>query len=123
MTTQTSIDSYLIMQSSGKVNANQRIILDLLEQYPQGLTNNEISRLLNWGINRITPRVNELEKKGKIFRGRLKVDVYTHMSNVVWVACMYKQFYLVAGFSEDHLTPTNSEPSEKLFNNITGDTK
>lgn len=108
MVTQTQLESFIEMSVSGRVCANQRIILDLLEQYPAGLSNNEISRILGWGINRVTPRVNEMEKKGRVFRGRVKVDVYTHKLNIVWVACVHRQLYKSMGFVEGERDVTGS---------------
>jgi hypothetical protein len=46
-----------------KLGANQETILTIIRSNPNGITNAEIAALLNWTINRVTPRVNELVKK------------------------------------------------------------
>lgn len=45
----------------------QKIVLDTIRGASyDGLTNMEISKILDWSVNRVTPRVNELRKLGLV---------------------------------------------------------
>lgn len=82
----TSLLAWVEEQSSGRLNANETIVMDLFKQFPQGLSNFEVADLLHWSINRVTGRVNSLVKKGKLFEFRTKVNVHTRKLNIVWAA-------------------------------------
>lgn len=47
------------------LNEKQAIVLAAIEMH-QPLTNSELSEVLGWSINRITPRVLELRNLGKV---------------------------------------------------------
>jgi hypothetical protein len=49
-----------------KLGEKQAAVRRLLLAYPEGLTNAEIAKLLEWTINRVTPRTNELVKLGAV---------------------------------------------------------
>ena len=60
MVRQTSLEAFeSIKESIGK---NHKTILDLVGG--SDWSNSELARELGWGINRVTPRVFELRKKG-----------------------------------------------------------
>ena len=81
MITQTTMDAWLKLQASNKINENQLIILDVFKNANgMALSNYDISTILEWPINRVTPRVNELLKKGKLVRVWRKVQLQTGRS-------------------------------------------
>jgi len=61
---QTSLLAYREIEP--KIPTAQHVILHLLEMSIRPLSNSEIAKHLGWSINRVTPRVNELVKKGKV---------------------------------------------------------
>ena len=64
MIQQTSLDCYLQVQEDKTALAqSQQTVYDLIKRY-DNLTDSEISIMLQWRINRVTPRRNELVKKG-----------------------------------------------------------
>jgi hypothetical protein len=117
MITQTSIDSFFeIIKNPVKLQANERIVLDVFQLYPTGLCNDEAAQLLGWEINRVTPRVNSLVKKGKLFALGCKVNIRTGRNSIVWAdtknfhvdfvaACNSKTKALSCG-----VTPYSSRP-------------
>jgi len=63
MVLDTSIEAYQNIKS--QLGSRQRVVLDVI-RYLETPTNVEISRYLGLPINTITPRTNELRKKGLI---------------------------------------------------------
>lgn len=60
-------------------------VLDLLDQYPGGLTVHEAARLLDVTVPSIQPRFSELVKLGKIERTRERRRNDSGMSAAVWI--------------------------------------
>lgn len=56
---ETSLQAYE-SEIRPKLGEKQEAVRQLLLAYPEGLTNAEIGELLEWTINRVTPRTNEL---------------------------------------------------------------
>lgn len=83
---QTSLEAYVHLQNNNLLCANERIVLDVFEDYKTGLCNDEAAQLLGWEINRVTGRVNSLVKKGKLFRLGEKINIRTGRRSIVW-AC------------------------------------
>jgi hypothetical protein len=48
-----------------KLRDKQREVLEVLK-FAADLTNSELAEALHWGINRVTPRVNELREAGLV---------------------------------------------------------
>lgn len=44
----------------------QKLVLQVLESSPNGMTPNEIAQALQWDVTRVRPRVSELKKEGAI---------------------------------------------------------
>jgi len=89
---QTSLDSWCKLQEENRINANQTIIVDVFKSVsPKPLSNFDIGLLLNWPINRITPRVNELRKKGRIIMVSKKFQLETN--RLVQVYALSEDYY------------------------------
>jgi hypothetical protein len=77
---QTSLTVFLEIKD--KLMPMQKKIYDLFleKQYNEGLTNIQISKILNKPINTITPRTLELRKKGLIIKkDTVKIFNKSHM--------------------------------------------
>lgn len=82
---QTSFDAYLHLLRNAKLDANQTIILDVFKIHdPLPLSNTDVSHILNWGINRITPRVLELRLLGKLVHVGYRIDLFSHRRVMTW---------------------------------------
>jgi len=78
----TSLIAWGEMQ--GKLAQTQKAVLEILTR--TRLTNMELAEALGWSINRVTPRVNELRKKGRLRDcGKRKCSI-THRLAYVWTA-------------------------------------
>ena len=62
MIQQTSLQAY----EQVKINKSQQTILRVLRASKEPMTNALVGVILNWPINRITPRVLELRRKGML---------------------------------------------------------
>ena len=72
MIQQTSLDCYIEVQEDKTALAqSQQTVYDLIKRY-DNLTDSEIASILNWGINRVTPRRNELVKMGVISKYHIR---------------------------------------------------
>lgn len=60
----------------------QTLVFRVLRKRP--MSNRELSVFLRWPINSVTPRVNELLKKGCVVPVDRKVDVVTGREVMVW---------------------------------------
>lgn len=65
------------------LNRLQNIVFDVIKRCP-GVCNHEISVILCRPINTITPRVNELRKKGLVVFSHYKVDRNSNMRVMSW---------------------------------------
>lgn len=69
-----------------KLPGAQFQVYKCLWEHPFGLTNAEVSFFLNWPINRITPRTNELRKLGCVrFLTTRKCNITGNQASV-WIA-------------------------------------
>ena len=66
MVTETSIEQYDTLRTSGQLGEQQKKILDIISRSGEPLTDKEISEYNNININSVTGRRNELLKKGFI---------------------------------------------------------
>ena len=72
--------SLLALEGLKDIGKKQRACLDLLRAH-RALCNQEIAKLLNWEINRVTPRIKELRSRGKVEEAYR--DVYTPTNRMV----------------------------------------
>ena len=79
MMQQTSMDAYQSIR--GKLNHNEQIVFDQL-QVSGGCTNEKLSDLLGWSINRVTGRTNNLVKKGFVKKVGKEPGISGRMANV-----------------------------------------
>lgn len=89
MITQTSLDAYLqLILNPVRLGANQRIVLDVFEKLVknQPLSNFDVSILLGWPINRVTPRILELRKAGKLAHVGYKRQLETGKRVMLWMS-------------------------------------
>jgi hypothetical protein len=64
---------------------NQIIILDLFKKLNgHPLSNLDVANMLGWSINRVTPRVNELVKSGRLVHTGYKTQLETHRRVMLW---------------------------------------
>ena len=72
MIQQTSLNCYLELLNNNVVLAqSQQIVYNLIKQH-NNITDSEISVLLGWGINRVTPRRYELVKANKVVQDTIR---------------------------------------------------
>ena len=62
--TQTSLEAY--QKISAHLSSCQMTVWKMLKRCPGGLTSMELSDMLHWSVNRVTPRVKELRDLGFI---------------------------------------------------------
>lgn len=79
---QTSIMAFDSIQH--ELGMKQSIVLDAIRAM-YCPNNREVAEYLGLPINTITPRVNELVKKGLVTCAGEKEDVITHRKTLVWV--------------------------------------
>lgn len=93
---QSSLDAWLCLQRENRIGANQQIVLDVFRIKVRGqpLSNFDLSVILGWPVNRITPRVNELRKLGRLvlvgFKRQLETGHRVQLwglpeDNMIWV--------------------------------------
>jgi hypothetical protein len=105
----TSIAAWHNLQS--KLGYAQKQVLAAIRQYPNS-TNNELADILDWPINRVTGRVNELRKTKPVplvIDGGKRRDKLTGNMAHVWK--VKPPIELPPAFP-----PKHSEPTNKLFN-------
>lgn len=89
MIQQTSLQAYMdLLMNPVKLSANQRLVLDVFEincpNHP--LSNFDLSLLLGWSINRVTPRVKELREANKLVHVGYKTQLETGKKVMLWMA-------------------------------------
>ena len=62
----------------------QQAVLDCIRQHPHGLSDRDISIILGWPVNRVTPRRNELAEMHKIYTSGNRWDDETRRNVAVW---------------------------------------
>ena len=82
MTQQTSIDAYHELQP-GKIGKMQKQVLECFMKHG-ACTNLEISDWYNLPINRVTPRTNELVKKGLIVKSHKRICSISKKVVIAW---------------------------------------
>lgn len=82
MVRDTSITAY-VREVAPTIGARQLAVLEVFED-GRDHTNHEISKLLGWSINRVTPRVNELCKLGILEDGGRRADGETGRAVIAW---------------------------------------
>lgn len=89
--TQTSWESYLKLVKNRKLGINQKLVLDVFRQTNgQYLSNYDLSIMLGWSINRVTPRVKELRDAGFLMHSGYKTQLHTNRTVMLW--CMPVDF-------------------------------
>jgi DNA-binding MarR family transcriptional regulator len=77
----TSLQAWVKTQE--KLGYAQKQVLTAIRQYPNS-TNNEIAGILDWQINRVTGRVNELRKIGVVIDAGKRTDRITGSNAHIW---------------------------------------
>ena len=80
MMQQTSMDAYRTIK--GKLNHKEQVVFDQV-QVSGGCTNEKLSDLLGWSINRVTGRTNKLVEKGFVKKVGKKPGKSGRMA-IVW---------------------------------------
>ena len=113
---QTSLEAWCRLQDEGRVCPNQLIILDVFKAANKMfLSNMDVSNMLGWPINRVTPRVNELIKKGKLVKVATKVQLQT--GRTVQVYCLVEDAHLFfSGVVPDN-SPLLFSDDTRVYNN------
>jgi len=62
----------------------QAIVLNIFEFVPYAITNSEIAARLEWTINTVTPRTNELVKKGLLKEDGKRKCTITGRTAIAW---------------------------------------
>lgn len=81
---QTSKEAYEELVKTGKINKRQGQVLNVLNEHPFPMTNQEISYLSGMPINCVTPRVKELREKGYVVEAYKKVDPASGRRAIAW---------------------------------------
>lgn len=78
---QTSLEAYKAILP--ELSDKQQTIFEVIAKHPN-MSNHDIARFLNWEINTVTPRVNELREMGVVgYRGD-KLDRTTNRNVMMW---------------------------------------
>ena len=80
--TDTSLNPYLLEVEPTLGDRHKKVLQAFKERGE--LTNSELAAHLDWSINRVTPRVFELRKKGLISRSSMRPCKVTGRSATVW---------------------------------------
>lgn len=81
----TKVLSYKQLLADGKVSEKQAVVFELLRNFPEGKTFKEISKILHWPINQVTPRVNELCYDLDLVESvATQFDLVTQRHNKLW---------------------------------------
>ena len=89
---QTSMSSYFDINADGTAESQRMTILHFIRRYADGLTRQEISRLLSIPINAVCGRIRELIKVGAIVESGKKRDEYSHKENYILKATVLKVY-------------------------------
>ena len=85
MIQKTSLEAFEVIQL--ELGIRQQQVYDMLSQNPN-VCNRELAMLLDWPINRVTPRIKELRDKGLVVCSIKKIDEGTRMKVMCWkVVC------------------------------------
>lgn len=75
--------SLLAFHSLERLNTKQKACYDQINREGR-LCNREIADLLNWPINRVTPRVLELREQGHVEEAYKDLDPTTNRTVIFW---------------------------------------
>lgn len=67
-----------------ELGQRQMQVLSVIEQYPHGISNAGIARILRLDKNQITPRVHELRRMNKVEAAGKEIDQYTKKTVITW---------------------------------------
>ena len=81
MIQKTSLEAYRILEP--QLGFHQETVYTMIEQNPN-CCNHDLSSLIGWEINRVTPRVKELRDKGLIICSGHKMDLSTNRRVMKW---------------------------------------
>jgi len=81
MIQQTSLESYSAILPT--LSERQQIIFEVIQRHP-GMSNHDIARYLDWEINCVTPRVNELREQRVVGLHGEKIDRITGRKVLTW---------------------------------------
>ena len=84
MTEQTSLLAYKKFYDN-LFNNQEKVIIELLQATPGGLTINEINEYTTFKINAVCGRIGDLRKKGFIKENGLRKNIKSNVNNKVWV--------------------------------------
>jgi len=79
---ETSLEAFESIQM--ELGERQRQFYNLIKLYP-GVSNHDLSRIAQLPINSVTPRVNELRRKGLVVFSHYKQDRVTNRRVMTWV--------------------------------------
>jgi len=79
---QTSLEAYKAIKP--KLGARQKEVFDVLDEAAKPLTDKELSEILDRPINTVTPRRNELVKKGLIVEAEKRLCTITGSKAIAW---------------------------------------
>jgi len=77
----TSLEAYDVIKP--KLGDMQKQIYNIIKLNPH-VSNHDISRILGWEINRVTPRVKELRNMGLVVSYCTKIDRLTKRRVMCW---------------------------------------
>ena len=83
MIRQTSLVAYQDITEDGTALSQRRIILNFIKIYSDGLTRQEVSRMLQIKINAVCGRVRELVKRGSLFEDGKKQNRFSCKQNYI----------------------------------------
>jgi len=78
---QTSLETYKAILPT--LSERQQMIFEVIQRHP-GMSNHDIARYLDWEINCVTPRVNELRAKQVVGLHSEKTDRITGVKVMTW---------------------------------------
>jgi len=77
----TSLDAYESIKPD--LGDMQQQVYMVIKHHPN-CSNHDISRILGWEINRVTPRVKELRDKNIVISWSMKIDRLTKRKVMTW---------------------------------------
>ena len=81
---QTSLEAYHIFRQAGSFNRQESEILQVLKQYPGGLSYQQINERSRITINAVCGRMNDLKRKDAIIEDGSLINPYTGVRNKIW---------------------------------------
>lgn len=76
-----SLDAY---HSLERLGSKQMVVYQVLKNSVKPLNNRQLSELLGWGVNRVTPRVLELRELGLVVEVVVAIDPVTRRKSSFW---------------------------------------